>query len=194
MDASPAGLRSTSATDSGERLKVRGSMSAKMGRAPARRMAAGGGEEAERSGDNGVGSSTGAGAGGAVADAGRGEREPEGVGAAGAANGKGGIAGGRRCGLKCGDAGAEDEALRVADLGDGVENLLPQRAQTGGRNRALGRTVRRKWARKQWYNADRLRLLGTCLRPTVMACCAMNIHVKQRAESGHFSATVCYPT
>ena len=33
---------------------------------------------------------------------------------------------------KCGDLGAEDEALRVADLGDGVENLLAQREKLAG--------------------------------------------------------------
>ena len=85
-------------------------MSAKRGCGAAAKDGADGGEEAERSGDDGV----------AGADVGGGEGEPDGVGAAGAADGV-------RCGadggggeFEAGDLRAEDEVLRGADGFDGV--------------------------------------------------------------------------
>ena len=88
-----------------------------------------GGEEAERTGDNGVLPVVGCGLPVAGwdqgADAGGGEGQPEGVGAAGTAYGVGDGAGlGGGC-FKAGDLGAEDELLREADGFDGGEDLIP---------------------------------------------------------------------
>jgi len=69
-----------------------------------------GGEEAERSGDDGV----------AGADVGGGEGEPDGVGAAGTADGVRCGAGGCGGELEAGDLRAEDEVLGGADGFDGV--------------------------------------------------------------------------
>ena len=152
----PAGPSRISATDSGERLKVRGSMSAKTGRAPARRIelavakklkgvvTTASGWAMERVADR------------AVADAGGGQRQPEGVGAAGAADGEAHGAGGCRGGLEGGDLRAEDEVLRVADPRDGVQNLLPEGSELA-REVEHGNGLRNGFGHcKPWYNAGRL--------------------------------------
>ena len=118
----------------GERLKVSGVDVGEEGLGSAAEDGADGGEEAERSGDDGVCE-------GRVprrADSGGGEGEPEGVGSAGAADGVGGGAGGGGGVLEAGDLGAEDEMLGVADGFDGSDSAG---WRTGGRNRAWERVA-----------------------------------------------------
>jgi len=92
---------------------------------------AGGGEEAEGGGEDGV-LLMAAGGLGAVADSGGGESKPEGVGAAGAADGVGRGAGEGGGALEGFDLGAEDEALRGADLSDGLHDLFSDGGELAG--------------------------------------------------------------
>jgi hypothetical protein len=100
----------TASTALGARLKVKGSMSARRGLAPARRMELTVAKKLK-------------GLVGGVDLQGC-EGEPKGIGTTGAADGEGHVAGLCGGGFKDADLGAEDEALGVADGGDGGEDFV----------------------------------------------------------------------